>query len=178
MLNDVKETGTEVNAPQEAPAQEITNLEADEQAYEQLPESKETFLETVEAQTGKSAAVSALDAQNAIPPAATTEITVEKDPVVIKVEKIMEEGLGALYDSLPEQGKPLFKKKGEEAAREISAMIKSLKVKAAKIVRLIRDWLMTIPKANKFFLEQEAKIKTDKILEYAEAQMEDAKKLP
>jgi hypothetical protein len=37
-----------------------------------------------------------------------------------------------------------------------------------KILALIRDWLKLIPGVNRFFLEQEAKIKTDKILLAAE----------
>jgi hypothetical protein len=30
-------------------------------------------------------------------------------------------------------------------------------------LKLIREWLLIIPGVNKYFLEQEAKIKTDKI---------------
>ena len=34
-----------------------------------------------------------------------------------------------------------------------------------KIIDVIKKWLSIIPGINKFFLEQEAKIKTDKIME-------------
>jgi hypothetical protein len=37
-------------------------------------------------------------------------------------------------------------------------------VSTKKIFVLIRAWLKIIPGVNRFFLEQEAKIKTDKIL--------------
>jgi hypothetical protein len=58
-----------------------------------------------------------------------------------------------------------FRAKGEEVAGEISVMVRDFKVEAKRVILLIRDWLLTIPGVNKFFLEQEAKIKTDRILE-------------
>lgn len=158
-------------------SQEISNLEADERAYEQSPESKEHFLEKPEeeierlekpAQEAEPLAVAAKPAK--IPAA------VIKDDVLLNVERIMEHDLGGLYAELPENAKPLFKKKGEEAAQEISSMVRSLKLKVARILRLLRDWLLTIPKVNRFFLEQEAKIKTDEIIEYAEARKEELTK--
>ncbi|MCR4278713.1 MAG: hypothetical protein NUV81_02285 [bacterium] len=93
----------------------------------------------------------------------------EKDVITMQVEGILEEDLGPIYASLPEEAKPLFRKKGEEAATEISTMLKTLKINTARILRLIRDWLLTIPKVNKFFLEQEAKIKTDRIIDLHES---------
>lgn len=102
----------------------------------------------------------------------------QKDEVAIHVEKILEEDLGELYAGLPPDAKPIFKKKGEEAAVQISDMVRSFKLKVAQIIRLIREWLMTIPRANKFYLEQEAKIKTDNVVEYAEARREDLAKNP
>lgn len=149
---------------------ELTNVEADEQAYEQLPESKETFLEQEPSATTTIAPQTRTATTTAVPP--------RRDEVVIHVEKIMEEGMGVLYASLPDDAKPLFRKKGEEVADVISDMIRRLKVEAAKVLRLIRDWLLTIPKVNRHFLEQEAKIKTDQIIEYASAHAEDMTKRP
>jgi hypothetical protein len=40
----------------------------------------------------------------------------------------------------------------------------SAKFKVKAIVDLIKKWLAIIPGVNKFFLEQEAKIKTDQII--------------
>jgi len=57
-----------------------------------------------------------------------------------------------------------FKQKGEETAGKIRSMVETAKENARKIFDLIRDWLRVIPGVNRFFLEQEAKIKTDKIL--------------
>lgn len=89
----------------------------------------------------------------------------QKDDVMLDVEEVLEDGMGMLFASLPEEAKPLFRRKGEEAASEISAMLRTARVKTGRVLRLIRDWLLTIPKVNRFFLEQEAKIKTDRILE-------------
>ena len=79
---------------------------------------------------------------------------------------------------MPETAKPLFRKKGEEAAHEISEMVRRLKLEVSKVVRLIRDWLLAIPNVNKFFLEQEAKIKTDRLVDLVEARKEDLSKSP
>ena len=42
-------------------------------------------------------------------------------------------------------------------------MIKAGMIQMKKILKLIREWLLIIPGVNKFFLEQEAKIKAEKI---------------
>jgi len=153
---------------------ETTNVEADEQAYEQLPESKETFLEQAEAEPTP-APTTAVDTQA---PRPVAQPKIAKDDVVIHVEKIMEEGLGELYAMLPEDAKPVFRKKGEDVAIEVSTMVRSLKFEVAKVLRLIREWLLTIPKVNRFFLEQEAKIKTDKLVDFVQARREELKNQP
>jgi len=155
-------------------AHETTNIEADEQAYEQLPESKETFLEGVEPSPTPVPAPAA----QAPAPRPAQQPPIAKDEVVIHVEKIMEEGLGALYATLPEDAKPIFQKKGEEVAEEVSTMVRSLKFEVSKVLRLIREWLLTIPKVNRFFLEQEAKIKTDRLVDFVEARREELNNQP
>ena len=87
-----------------------------------------------------------------------------KDAVVIKIEKIMEEGLNDSYQRLSPVAKQEFKLKGEQTAVQIRDLLKSAHVKIKKILRLILDWLRMLPGINHFFLEQEAKIKTDKII--------------
>jgi len=82
-----------------------------------------------------------------------------------KIEKILEENLADIFFSLSPQEQQNFKKRGEETASGIAKLISKPKVKVKKIVSLIRDWLKTIPGINRFFLEQEAKIKADKIIE-------------
>jgi hypothetical protein len=56
-------------------------------------------------------------------------------------------------------------------------MVRGLKIHAKKVVELIRDWLLTIPGVNKFFLEQEAKIKTDRVLELEQTYREQKQNL-
>ena len=87
-----------------------------------------------------------------------------KDAVMVKIEKIMEEGLNDSYQRLSPVAKQEFKLKGEQAASQIRELLKSAHIKVKKILRLILDWLRILPGVNHFFLEQEAKIKTDKII--------------
>ena len=87
-----------------------------------------------------------------------------KDAVIIKIEKIMEEGLNDSFQRLSPVAKQEFKLKGEQTASQIRELLKSAHVKVKKILRLILDWLRILPGINHFFLEQEAKIKTDKII--------------
>ncbi len=83
---------------------------------------------------------------------------------VAEIERILEEDLSELYFKLPEDKKAEFRRTGEETARQIDILLSAASVKAKKIVDLIRRWLSLIPGINKFFLEQEAKIKTDHLL--------------
>lgn len=87
-----------------------------------------------------------------------------KDAVMVKIEKIMEEGLNDSYQRLSPVAKQEFKLKGEQTASQIRELLKGTHVKVKKILRLILDWLRMLPGVNHFFLEQEAKIKTDKII--------------
>ncbi|MDO8504976.1 MAG: hypothetical protein Q7S48_00120, partial [bacterium] len=64
--------------------------------------------------------------------------------------------------------KPKFKAQGELVARNIREMVVQAKVKTRKVLKLIVAWLKMIPGVNKFFLELEAAIKTQKIVIFAE----------
>ncbi len=69
-----------------------------------------------------------------------------------------------MYLSMSPEKQAEFREKGEETRSRIRVLVGSAKVNAKKIFHLIRGWLKTMPGVNRFFLEQEAKIKTDKIL--------------
>jgi hypothetical protein len=58
----------------------------------------------------------------------------------------------------------VFKLKGEETSNKITILLMQTKIKVSTITKLILEWLRIIPKINKHYLEQEAKIKTDNIL--------------
>ncbi len=91
-------------------------------------------------------------------------IPIVKDEVTLKIEKVMEENVGDAYQRLSPIAKQEFKIKGEETALKIRELLSSTHVKAKKILSLILAWLRLLPGVNRFFLEQEAKIKTDKII--------------
>jgi len=81
-----------------------------------------------------------------------------------QIEKILEEDLDQVYMELSPPNQMRFRQAGEETANLINNLLDKAKVKVAKILKLIKKWLSIIPSINNFFLEQTAKIKTDKIL--------------
>lgn len=100
---------------------------------------------------------------------AEPEIAVEQqDETFTRVEKILEEDLEDLVAGMNPEDKEKFEKKGLEVSGQIANMIRALKLKMEKAVSLIRDWLRTIPGVNKYFLEQAAKIKADKMMDLEE----------
>lgn len=86
-----------------------------------------------------------------------------RDELTVKVEKIMEEGLADAFKELNPIERQEFKIKGEETALQIRELLKATHVKIKKIFKLLFSWLKMLPGINRFYLEQEAKIKTDKI---------------
>lgn len=108
--------------------------------------------------------------------AQSTAGTAQKSPSLLMVEVILSEHLESLYETLAANKKEDFKRKGEEAATAIDALVCSFKAKAKAIINLIKEWLSVIPGINKFFLEQEAKIKTQKIMAYARQYKKENKK--
>lgn len=85
-------------------------------------------------------------------------------PLEKQVESVLEEGLNELYLSLPSAEQMEFKKGGEQAARQISRILTKVRVSVRQIIKIIRRWLSIIPGVNKYFLEQTAKIKAEKII--------------
>lgn len=94
-----------------------------------------------------------------------TVIPQVRDVLTVEVEKVMEEGLKEAFQELNPIQRQEFKIKGEETALQIRVLMKAAHVKVKQIFRLIVEWLKMLPGVNRFFLEQEAKIKTDKIME-------------
>ncbi len=87
-----------------------------------------------------------------------------RDEIMVRVEKIMEENLADAYGALDVAHKQEFKIKGEVTAAAIRELLNKTKVKIKKIFQLILEWLLLLPGVNHFYLEQEAKIKADRIL--------------
>ena len=91
-----------------------------------------------------------------------------KDPVLSEIENMLSTGLTEVFITLPEAVKQTFREKGEEAAIAVKMLFESGKATARRLFDIVLDWLKVIPGVNKFFLEQEAKIKTDTLLHYWE----------
>lgn len=82
----------------------------------------------------------------------------------LQIENILAEDLGDMYARMDLRLKVQFKMAGEEIARKIEQVIAAGKIKVRQILQWIKEWLKMIPGVNRYFLEQEAKIKTDRIL--------------
>ena len=86
------------------------------------------------------------------------------DPEVREIENILAENMGNFFLSLSQEKQLEFKSAGEETAQKIQRALHTKATRIKDIVSLIINWLKTLPGINKFFLEQEAKIKADKIM--------------
>jgi len=141
------ETPVTPKTPEEIPTPE----RAVEQLPEQMPAEKEgaRVPEQTEGAT----------AQAVLPPGSD-----EHSVRIRQIENILSDGLEEAYLSMGSSEKRQFKEKGEETARQVQQLLEATKVKVKKIVTLISEWLKLIPGINGYFLEQEAKIKTDRLL--------------
>jgi len=88
----------------------------------------------------------------------------DADIEVKKIESVLEEGMKEIYISLPEEKKKEFKSKGESVARQINAILHATKKKIGEIISLIISWLKIIPGVSRFFVEQQAVLKAQKLL--------------
>lgn len=82
----------------------------------------------------------------------------------VAIDNILAEGLNELFLKMNPTQQANFKKAGEETVTKINKLLMATKVKVNKIVDLIRKWLLLIKGINRFFLEQEVKLKVDKIM--------------
>lgn len=81
-----------------------------------------------------------------------------------KIEKVLEKNMEDVYLNMPQHKQIEFKRVGLEISQKINDLLGKAKVKIKNIINLIKKWLLIIPNINKYFLEQEAKIKADEIL--------------
>lgn len=81
-----------------------------------------------------------------------------------KIDDILSEGLVDVFLKMDPIKQKLFKEEGEKTIYKITELLSHTKFKVSKIIELIKNWLKIIPGINRYFLEQEAKIKTDKII--------------
>ena len=93
-----------------------------------------------------------------------------KSELLIEVEEILSEDLGDVFQKMTPENQQKFKAKGEEIARTIWQMIETAKLHLKKVLTMLREWLKMVPGVNRYFLEQETKIKIDKIIDLIKKQ--------
>jgi hypothetical protein len=141
-------------------------LEPEIQAAQQTPEQ---MADQESGEQGEQAEVSPVVEQTPVSTPISVGVGKEerveaKDRLSEEIDDVLEEDLGDLYKAMSPDEQRKFKEKGEETVSKIRELVRATKINAKKIFKLIREWLKLIPGVNRFFLEQEAKIKTDKIL--------------
>lgn len=140
---------------------ETPKIEIEEGALKKRPdlklEKQETERKTVTEIVGE-AAVKVMAAQ------LTKSIISEYEEREKQIEDFLSDGLDDIYLSLPPEKQSEFRQVGEETAKKINKLLESTKINIGKIISLIRKWLLIIPGVNKYFLEQEVKIKSDEIM--------------
>jgi len=134
--------------------QGFENLEQIEDSAEQAMESESSS--TPEQMEGASVA-----------PAQSTQLSAKQQQIK-RVEKVLESGLEDTYIEMQPRVRKKFKKVGEKTAKKLNKLLNKTKVKIKKIIILIKKWLSIIPGTNKYFLEQEAKIKADELIKMRE----------
>lgn len=81
------------------------------------------------------------------------------------IDRLLSDGLSDIFIKMPPIKQQEFKTEGEKTVKKINKLIEKGKLNLNSLVKMIRKWLSIIPGVNRFFLEQDAKIKADKIME-------------
>ncbi len=81
-----------------------------------------------------------------------------------EIDAFLSEGLSETFLAMSPEKQKVFKAEGEKTAKKINILLDATKVNVNKIIDLIKKWLKLIVGINRFFLDQEAKIKADKIV--------------
>jgi hypothetical protein len=154
---DVEEAADLANVEEGRDTQEniIEKMVEQEQRHEHQHEDAEFESDLHSANAGVTQAATTGDSSETAHP---------KSEFLIQIENILSDGLGDIYKKMEPTAQFTFKQKGEEVSYKIENMLARGKARAKEILHLIKEWLKKIPGVNRFFLEQEAKIKTDRIL--------------
>lgn len=143
-----------VGVPEQISAVQPETEISPEQAAEQMIERAEQKPEEIQPAERPAAPV----VRRAVPTKTAQQLRDEQ------IDAILSDGLTDIYLSLPPKKQAEFRAGGEEAVKKISILMSQAKIKVKSIVEIIKRWLAIIPGLNKFFLEQDAKIKADKII--------------
>ncbi len=149
VAEQVEQPGT-AEQPQIPQAEVLPNVEE-----QRVPVEKEGFLDET---------IDSLKRTLRLSKKPKTTIPQVRDELTVQVEHILSDGLVDAYKAMTTVQQQEFKIKGEQTAWEIRQLLRGTHVHIKKLFKLIFEWLKLLPGVNKFFLEQEAKIKADKIL--------------
>lgn len=105
---------------------------------------------------------------NAPSAAPVAKTRADKSEALRKIEHVLESDLHEVYKKMPPDLQQSFRKRGEDTAVQVEVLLQKVKVQTKKIFQLLFAWLKIIPGVNQYFLEQEAKLKTDELLRLKE----------
>ncbi|MBN2854538.1 hypothetical protein JXK06_03350 [Patescibacteria group bacterium] len=149
-----------------AGVEKITETESNKESKKDIEPELEKRVETNKVEKGK-------DDKFVVPEKKIVEeagLSAQSSAIAIQkrreeaIDKILADGLGDIFLKMSPAKQKEFQTKGEETTKKIALLLKETKVRVNKIVELIKKWLKLIPGVNKFFLEQETKLKVDKII--------------
>ncbi|EKE07118.1 MAG: hypothetical protein ACD_18C00179G0002 [uncultured bacterium] len=170
-LNNTQESQNNISSQETQPdyvgfQPETTKTEINEQIPEQknIEQAKQNPETHVEIEQNLDTRIQTLKKKLKQSKKKNTQIPIVKDEITLRIEKVMEDGLEDAYKELTPLQQQEFKIKGEQTAWKIRQVLKKTHVKIKEIFKLLFEWLKFLPGINKFFLEQEAKIKADKII--------------
>jgi hypothetical protein len=138
-------------------------LERVAQQLESMPQEDVLLVERVE-QLATVAAPTIATVAAAAPTPAARPTAAAKTPLREDIEEALADGLQTIYAALTPAQQGVFRQHAERLAVMLEAMIASGKIDLKRVHERIAAWLKVIPKANAFFLLQEAKVKTDAII--------------
>ncbi|MFH2062837.1 MAG: hypothetical protein ABIJ46_01640 [bacterium] len=134
---------------------------------EAIPEGESSLVERpVEPEDGRESPTEPAEAPvPSVPPAppSVPPALRSRDPLLLEVERHLESDLWEVYADMPEQVRVRFRQEGERIAQVIRDGLQSGRMAAHSIMTLVVRWLKMIPGVNRWFLVQEAKIKTDSL---------------
>lgn len=157
-LGKVFEKEIDLNASLEKPN---FNVEKNDQARESRPEKESNVLEKngeADKEKEKSGEAVTFSSKTKV---AIANPSSERQK---QIDAILSEGLDEIFLSLNPAEQKKFIEEGKKTVFKINELLTQTKVKIKKIIEVIKIWLKLIPKVNRHFLEQEAKIKADKII--------------
>ncbi|MFH1171291.1 MAG: hypothetical protein V1778_02005 [bacterium] len=129
---------------------------------ERLP-STEAAPHPSEEHRGESIAENAPTTPQTVRPAVMAP-TQPRDRFLREVEEILTTDLGDTYAGMDPLSQREFKEEGERAAHQIRGLLSETRLRIHKILKILTSWLRMIPGVSRLFVEQEAKITTDRLL--------------